>query len=178
MLAILIDIFIIAPRRNFMSEKLSSQTIVGSYRMVEMPDGSLVAMQQLSDGRWVTTEERITRAQDTEAFMKQFAGTDTIPNDHAPQTTGTLTPKSGTDKMLSMVAEAKASKNRLDAYLGEVLGDPELILAGDPMCKENIKKVRARPQELRHVLGLMDILGASDPRWQKVRQHLMRVELP
>lgn len=161
---------------NYMSNDISSQTIVGSYKMVEMPDGSVVAMHQLANGKWVTTEERISRAQDTEAFMKQFADTDHAPTHHNPQTTGTLAPKSSSDRMLRLVDEAKASKNRLDAYLGEVLGDPELIIAGDPICKENIKKVKARPQELRHVLGLMDILGASDPRWQKVRQFLIKSE--
>jgi hypothetical protein len=159
-----------------MNDSPASQTIQGSYRMVEMPDGTIVAMQQLSNGKWVTTEERLSRAQDTEAFMKQFAGTETIPSPFAPQTNGTLEPKSGTDKMVSMVAEAKASKNRLDAYLGEILGDPDKILEGDPICKENVKRVKSRPQEMRHVLGLMDVLGAWDPRWQKVRQYLSRVE--
>jgi hypothetical protein len=159
-----------------MSETAATQTIQGSYRMVEMPDGSHVAMQQLSNGKWVTTEERLTRAQDTEAFMANFKGTETIPSPHEPQTNGTLEPKSGTDKMLNMVAEAKSSKNRLDAYLGEILGDPEKILAGDPLCKENIKRVKSRPQEMRHVLGLMDLLGAWDPRWQRVRQYMARVE--
>jgi len=159
-----------------MNDSPASQTIQGSYRMVEMPDGTIVAMQQLSNGKWVTTEERLSRAQDTEAFMRQFAGTETIPSHFSPQTTGTLEPKSGTDKMISMVAEAKASKNRLDAYLGEILGDPDKILEGDPICKENVKRVKSRPQELRHVLGLMDVLGAWDHRWQKVRQHLARVE--
>jgi hypothetical protein len=159
-----------------MSENISSQTIAGSYKMVEMPDGTVVAMHRLENGKWVTTEERISRAKDTEAFMSQFAGTDHIPTPHDPQTTGTLTPRSSTDRMLRMVDEAKASKNRLDAYLGEVLGAPEKILDGDPICKENLKKVRSRPQELRHVLGLIDILGASDPRWQRVRTHLLHAE--
>ena len=159
-----------------MSENISSQTIAGSYKMVEMPDGTIVAMHRLENGKWVTTEERISHANDTEAFMNQFAGTDHIPTKHEPQTTGTLAPKSSTDKMLRMVDEAKASKNRLDAYLGEVLGAPEKIIAGDPICKENLRKVRSRPQELRHVLGLIDILGVSDPRWQRVRTHLLHAE--
>jgi len=161
-----------------MSDNVASQTIVGSYKMVEMPDGTVVAMHRLDNGEWVTTKERLSRAEISAEFVKRFAGTDTVPHPHNPQTEGSLTPKSNTDKMLRMIEEAKASKNRLDAYLGEVLGSPEDILAGDPLCKEKLKKVRARPQELRHVLGLMDLLGASDIRWQKVRQHLMHVELP
>ena len=161
-----------------MSDNIASQTIVGSYKMVEMPDGTVVAMHRLDNGEWVTTKERLSRAEISAEFVKRFAGTDTVPHPHTPQTEGSLTPKSNTDKMLRMIEEAKASKNRLDAYLGEVLGSPEDILAGDPLCKEKLKKVRARPQELRHVLGLMDLLGASDIRWQKVRQHLMHVELP
>lgn len=161
-----------------MSDNPASQTIVGSYKMVEMPDGTLVAMHRLENGEWVTTKERLTRAEISAEFVKRFAGTDTVPHPHKPQTEGTLTPKSNTDKMLNMVAAAKASHNRLDAYLGEILGSPEDILAGDPLCKEKLKKVRSRPQELRHVLGLMDLLGASDLRWQKVRHHLMHVELP
>jgi hypothetical protein len=160
-----------------MSDNAATQTIVGSYKLVEMPDGSMVAMHRLDNGEWVTTKERLTRAEISAEFVKRFAGTDTIPHPHEPQTQGSLEPKSNTDKMLRMVEEAKASKNRLDAYLGEVLGTPELILAGDPMCKENLRKVRARPQELRHVLGLMDILGASDIRWQKVRHHLMHADM-
>lgn len=158
-----------------MSDTSAIQTIQGSYRMVEMPDGSMVAMQQLSNGKWVTTEERLTHAKNTEAFMENFKGTETIPSPHSPQTVGTLEPKSSTAKMMSMVADAKSSKNRLDAYLGEILGSPENILAGDEICKENIKKVKARPQELRHVIGLIDVLGVWDPRWQRVRQYMSSV---
>lgn len=143
-----------------------------------MPDGSMVAMHQLENGEWVTTKERLNHAEMSAEFMKRFSGTDTVPHPHRPQTEGSLAPKSNTEKILSMIENAKASHNRLDAYLGDILGSPEDIIAGDPICKEKLKKVRARPQELRHVLGLMDLLGASDLRWQKVRHHLLHMETP
>lgn len=157
-------------------ETQSTQTIQGSYKMVEMPDGTLVAMHKLSNGEWVTTKERLDRIASAESIMDSFKHTDTIPSPYDPKTEGTLVPKSETDRMVQMVEDAKSSRNRLDAYLGEILGDPAAILSGDQFCKEKIKKVKSRPQELRHVLGLMDVLGAWDVKWQKVRKYMAGVE--
>ncbi|MFA6132510.1 MAG: hypothetical protein WC869_00685 [Phycisphaerae bacterium] len=153
----------------------ASQTIQGSYTLVTMPDGSEVAMHRLKDGRWVTTAERLA-AEEAEAarlaFEARFNNTNTKPNEHQDPTTEVLRPKLD---LASRLAQAHASANRLDAYLGEILGPPTALLARDPLCMERVAKVKARPQEMRHVLGLIHILGTASEagqKWEQVRKEL------
>lgn len=136
---------------------MSKETIPGTYSLVKMPDGSEVMMHKLADGQWVTTAERARS--DTTEFMGRFIGTDFVPAEHAPQTKGAL-------RGPAEPGAHTQTRNRIEAYLVEILGDPALILYSDPLAMTRARAVKARPQEMRHVLGLITIL--NHPEWNKV----------
>lgn len=139
---------------------LFDETLPGTYSLVRMPDGSEAMMHRLRDGRWVTTEER-AKKEETDAFMARFAGTDTAPAPHTPETDGAV------ERIPGSAGALTGTRNRLEAYLVEILGDPALIVARDTLAMSRVAKVRARPQEMRHVLGLIDILHKAE--WNQVK---------
>jgi hypothetical protein len=120
-----------------------------------MPDGSEQLMHKLKDGNWATTDERIRQQE----FEDRFKDTAFAPADIRPSYTGTLTPKTG--------GTTHSTRNHLDAYLGEILGSPEDILAGK-VTPLPIKEAGIR----RHVLGMMRVLNM--PIWNSVRDKLTK----
>jgi hypothetical protein len=137
-----------------------TQTIPGNYHVVVLPGGQLMAFTKLSNGEWVPTKDRLDeekKGETTVAFEKRFEHTETVPNDLVPNGTKTLTPD--IDKI---VENDKARQNRLDAYLGEILGNPDDIISG--VVQINDVKV-ARHKE--HILGLMQALNS--PKWNKIK---------
>ncbi len=146
-----------------MSKNLAAETLRGNYHVVTTPDGQLVMLTKLSDGSWVLTEDRIKEDDSKKGttqieFEKRFDGTKTVPNDFVKQDTEILTPD--LDKMKK---NFEGSRNRLDAYLGEILGDPDDILSG---------KIKVNPIQIvrhkEHVIGLITVL--NNPKWNRVKE--------
>jgi len=137
--------------------KEGSQTLPGNYHVLKMPDGQLLAFSKLSDGTWVQTEERIKKDADQVAFEKRFDNTKTVPNDFVAADTDVLTPD-----MEKMKNNYQGSKDRLVAYLTEMLGNPDDIISGVIEVKE-VKVARHKEQ----IVGLITVLGS--PKWNKVK---------
>lgn len=137
----------------------STQTLLGNYHVVVLPDGTLFALTKLSDGTWVPTTERVSdkKTETQVEFEKRFENTATVPGDFVKPDTDTLTPD--IDKMRK---NHEMSRNHLDAYLGEILGDPDDIISGKIAVKE-IKEVGVK----RHVQGLIKALNA--PKWNQIK---------
>lgn len=142
-----------------------AETVPGSYCLVKMPDGAEVMMHRLDNGQWVTTAERATA---DPSFTDRFKDTDFAPTAQTPATTEAVRPNT------SAVTPYTATKNHIDTFIGEVLGDPDFILARDPLAMERVAKLRERPQHMRHVLGLIRILGPSHYKWQMVQRIIER----
>jgi hypothetical protein len=141
--------------------KEASETIPGNYHVVSLPDGTLVAFTKLKNGKWEQTKDRLDeeKKSDTQVqFEKRFDGTTTVPNDFVKKDTETLTPN--IDKM---IAGHKDRQNRLDAYLGEMLGNPDDIISGKVKVNE-VSVVRHK----EHMIGLIDVLNS--PKWNKVKE--------
>lgn len=128
---------------------IASRTIVGSYQLVKMPNGDEVMMHQLTDGRWVTTEERLRQ----EEFSARFEGTDFKPAPASVAKTEVLEKKED-------APGSGQTKNNLEAYLVEMLGIPEDILAGKVTPEVKYEGIR------RHARGLARVLNS--PKWNAV----------
>lgn len=141
--------------------KDASQTIPGNYHVVVLPGGQLVAFTKLSNGEWVPTKDRLEeeKKSDTQVeFENRFANTATVPNDFVKQDTDTLTPDIG-----KMIAGHKDRQNRIDAYLGEMLGNPDDIISG----KSKVKPVDV-VRHKEHMIGLIEVLNS--PKWNQVKE--------
>jgi len=141
--------------------KDASQTIPGNYHVVVLPGGQLVAFTKLSNGEWVPTKDRLEeeKKSDTQVeFEKRFANTSTVPNDFVKQDTDTLTPD-----ISKMIAGHKDRQNRIDAYLGEMLGNPDDIISG----KSKVKPVDV-VRHKEHMIGLIEVLNS--PKWNQVKE--------
>jgi hypothetical protein len=148
-----------------MSKNDSAQTIPGGYFLMTMPDGQQVMMSKLSNGEWVTTEERIRREEEAKKikeFDQRFAGTSTIPDNYIKRDTETLEPCP--DKM---IATAKGSRDRAEAYLVEMLGDADAILAGEVEIK-TIKEPRIK----EHICGMIKVVNS--PKWNRVAEKIWK----
>lgn len=129
------------------------ETIPGSYTLVTMPDGSQILMHMVGN-EWVITKDRVKEAGFTDKF------TDFKPTEHDPKTDGAIKEKPG-------------PRNRLEAYLIEIVGQPENILAGEPMEMAKIQRIRAAKDGVfRHVLGMIDVMNC--PVWNKVKDAMLK----
>lgn len=145
--------------------KDASQTIPGGYHVVVLPGGQLMAFTKLSTGEWVPTKDRLDeekKGETTVAFEKRFEHTETVPNDFVANGTKTLTPD--IDKI---VENDKARQNRLEAYLVEILGNPDDIISGKSQVNE-VKIVRHK----EHIVGLMQALNS--PKWNLVKEKIWK----
>lgn len=146
-----------------MSNNPADQTIVGSYRTVQI-DGEDVVLHRVGN-RWVTTQERL-ELERTREFMERFKGTDFIPG------TEVVRPEANVERRPSDSAiKLQGTSCRLEAFLVEMLGDPALIATGDPTALAAVRRVRANEGLLRHALGLIAVYG--DQRWHPVRDALV-----
>ena len=149
--------------------KDASETIPGNYHVVSMPDGTLIAFTKIKtkDGKfkWEPTKDRLEEEAKSDtrvAFEKRFEGTATVPNDFVKRDTETLTPD-----ISKMKKNFEGSRDRLDAYLGEMLGNPDDILSG----KIEVIDIKvARHKE--HVVGLITALNS--PKWNKIKEMIWK----
>ena len=132
--------------------KPEAQTLPGSYSLIPMPDGQEVMMHKTLAGKWVITEEQVA-LNDTARF--------------APHTDKQVATETLTIDPSALHDNLNATKNRIRAYLIEILGTPEAILAEDPLAVAAVRKCACQFQAYRQVIGLIDILG--DPTWCRAR---------
>jgi hypothetical protein len=127
----------------------ATQTIQNSYSVVKMPDGSEVLMQKMSDGKWVTVDERLEHSQ---SLTDRFASTNSTlkPHDWKPPSSGNVHLKSGAVRDINyFIKSGSTTHMHLHAHLIEVLGDPNIILQAktldrkinDPSIRRNITKM-------------------------------------
>lgn len=131
-----------------MDENLSSQTIPGSYTILKMETDPVNKPGIFEDvlcekirykGKeiFVPVEARLAEQAD---FDKRFEGTKGFkPNDWDPQTT-------------NPIVKVKASKiDKIDAHLGEVLGDPKRIIAQKGIDDTRKLKLKTRSQVATYI---------------------------
>lgn len=144
--------------------KEAAQTIHGNYHVVVAPDGQLVTLTKLSDGTWALTADRLKdddqkkKTTDQIAFDKSFENTKTIPNDFVKQDTNVLTPD-----VNKMQKSLEGTRNRMDAFLGEMLGNPDDIISGTIKVNPDLL-VRHKSQ----CVGLIETLNS--PKWNRVKE--------
>lgn len=116
-----------------------ANTISGTYKMVPMPDGTEVMMHQLSNGKWVVTEDRAN-----DSITERFKDTEFKPDNWK-------TPPPTEKRVRNIEDLIKVSKTfaGLHAFLIERLGQPEDILKNgklfrpinDPCIRRDIETV-------------------------------------
>jgi hypothetical protein len=102
--------------------KESTETIVSSY--FTMPDGQV--MQKMSDGSWVSVEERIKEAESK--FTERFKDTETVPNDWNPKTEINGLGKRKRVKHIEDIIKYSSTHRHLHGHLIEMLGQPTDII--------------------------------------------------
>lgn len=127
----------------------AAQTIQNSYTIVKMPDGSEVLMQKMSDGKWVTVDERLEH---TQSLTDRFASTNSTlkPHDWKQPSSDNVHLKQGAVRDINYFIKIGSTTHmHLHAHLIEILGDPDRILANktlerkinDPSIRRNITKM-------------------------------------
>jgi len=102
------------------NKQVGSETLLGHYHT--MPDGQIY--QQMSDGRWVNTEDRIKEAE--KSITERFKDTATVPADWVEPEESSLKLKKS--RNIEDLIKVSSTHRHLHAHLIEVLGCPTDII--------------------------------------------------
>lgn len=146
-----------------------TQTIPGSYSLVEMPDGTVKAVARVvgKDGKtdWDFVENRLKAQAEFEA---RFPENETRPQPWKETSTEILVPKAKVGSLVNV--EDPCTRDHLNAHLVSIFGIPERVLA-EGAGSERIAKLK---QDRRHFATCCELMRiCKDPDWAKVREMLL-----
>lgn len=111
----------------------ASETIMGQY--YTMPDGQV--MQKLSNGKWVSTVERLEAAE--KSITERFEDTTTVPSNWNPQTVVKgINDKPRKERNIEDLIKYSTTHRHLHAYLIERLGSPTEIIKNKALPKSTM----------------------------------------
>jgi hypothetical protein len=147
---------------NIGSSTVLSSTGLPDYQMATMPDGTKQPAVQLDDGSWSLLADRLRRERELEeeqrVFMSHF--TEFKPHEAAAKTE-------------ALIKTLTKTSSHLEAYLIEILGDPDRIL--DPVSPLFPPRIPAHIS--RHICGLISCYSSASPhgkKWGQVRDLLFK----